>query len=442
MDTGDNGLVIKALEIRNKPFHVSENLRILYVLKGTLGLEFVAGRCYLTEGNIEIINIDEPVKLFSESGEENVVLVFEVERETAKSLQPLIDKALYNCSTTLFYPSKATKNHQQQLRAKLLLIYNLYVNTADDTLMIKTVQEAEDLIVEYFHDFKNMLADSGVSDARLNRFLRIYDSIYMNAAELNLRKLADNEYVSVQYLSKEFNEKLNVNFKATVEYYKVIQAVRYLITTCMPVTQVSENSGFSAPRYFYKQFSAYLKCTPVAFRDRLKAEEEQLLWLTPYDDKIRKLVEKKASFNLGVFKDEEDYHEISTPETGRSETAAADKLEDILSAVYEMKGGQPASAAKFIILSPQEKAKIESLLGEDIGENVLAVMIDGRGKSAGKLVHDAEEALNCLSLFLDTASAGGIEADFRWDVSSLSEEIDQALGYEPTNVIVGLLSVR
>lgn len=107
-----------------------------------------------------------------------------------------------------------------------------------------------------------------------------------------------------------------------------------------------------------------------------------------------------------------------------------------------MKGGQPASAAKFIILSPQEKAKIESLLGEDIGENVLAVMIDGRGKSAGKLVHDAEEALNCLSLFLDTASAGGIEADFRWDVSSLSEEIDQALGYEPTNVIVGLLSVR
>lgn len=38
MDTGDNGLVIKALEIRNKPFHVSENLRILYVLKGTLGL--------------------------------------------------------------------------------------------------------------------------------------------------------------------------------------------------------------------------------------------------------------------------------------------------------------------------------------------------------------------------------------------------------------------
>ena len=43
--------------------------------------------------------------------------------------------------------------------------------------------------------------------------------IYENAAnKLNLKEIAEREYVSVQYLSKEFNEKIHINFKTTVEY--------------------------------------------------------------------------------------------------------------------------------------------------------------------------------------------------------------------------------
>lgn len=489
MNTDKKGLVIKALEIRHKPFHVSENFRIIYVLKGSLCLEFVAGRYYLTEGNFEIINIDEPVKLFGETEKDNIILMFEIERETAKSLQPLIDKALYNCNTTLFYPSKAKKKHKQQLITKLLLMYNLYINSqeqgaADDALIIKTARETEELVVENFHDFKNMLIDSEVSDARLNRFLRIYDSIYMDSAsKLNLKKLADNEYVSVQYLSKEFNEKLNINFKATVEYYKVIQAVRYLITTNMPVTLISENSGFSAPRYFYKQFSTYLKCTPVAFRDKLKDEEEQVLELPPYDDEVKSLIKKEAAFNLGVFEkadfekaDEEENAEECCGEahgkavngeaenaevlrdggcvTGgglksfgegvktenRGQSLAENRINELISEVRKARGTRE-EAVKLALLSEEEIKRAENLLGEELLKTTAAVSVKSLGKSPGQLAYDIEDALNFISLMINTAASKEIKFDFRWDISILSEKLDSILGYEPTDVIVGLLQI-
>ena len=61
MDGKNGELIIRALEIRHKPFHLSKNLRIIYVLKGELTLKFVAGAATVKEGSIEIININEPV---------------------------------------------------------------------------------------------------------------------------------------------------------------------------------------------------------------------------------------------------------------------------------------------------------------------------------------------------------------------------------------------
>ncbi len=263
-------LTIRAQEIRHKPFHLSDSLRIIYVFKGSVTLGFTAGRAEVREGEAEIININEPVE-FAEGTPGNVSLIFEIDGQLARRKQPRIDKALYNCSTTLFYPCTAGRNHYEQLKAKLMLLYGIYTRTDDQKLIDQVIGEIEELIVSRFHDFKNMLVAAGVSESNMARLLRIYDMIYANAArKLNLKEIAESEFVSVQYLSREFNDKLHMNFKATVEYYKVIQAVRYLVSTDMSITTVSENSGFSAPRFFYKQFSSWLKCTAPASRPKRK----------------------------------------------------------------------------------------------------------------------------------------------------------------------------
>ena len=134
MKTRNRDLIIRAAEIRHKPFHLSKNLRIVYILKGQITLEFVAGKAEVREGEIEIININEPVA-FSGGSPGNVILIFEFDSNAAKISQPRIDKALYNCNTTLFYPCKTKHKYQEQLISKLLLIYNLYVHTEDQSLI-------------------------------------------------------------------------------------------------------------------------------------------------------------------------------------------------------------------------------------------------------------------------------------------------------------------
>lgn len=449
MDGKNRELIIRALEIRHKPFHLSKNLRIIYVLKGELTLEFVAGKSTVKEGSVEIININEPVCFF-DGTEGNVVLLFEIDGAGAKKIQPLIDRALYNCNTTLFYSCKTQNKYQEQLKSKLLLIYNLYTYTEDYSFIKKVLQETEDLIVDKFHDLKNMLVETDVSDTNLNRFLRIYDAIYSNSGgKINLKEIAEKEYVSVQYLSKEFNDRLNMNFKATVEYYKVIQAVRYLITTNMPVTLVSENSGFSAPRYFYKQFSFYLKCTPMLFRNKIRSEDERV-WEFPSDnERVKELVKKTMNATIGIFsKSDKERAEaegvpmdIENKNDGDSqkEKAESDIINEIFRDVCKIRGVHPT--AKFILLSEDEETKLRRLPGQEGMKPVtMLVSVSSSQKTCGELAYDIESALSYMNLLITVASGKGVSTSFNWEISGMSESVNSILGYEPTDVIVGLMS--
>ena len=171
----------------------------------TLG--FTAGRAEVREGEAEIININEPVE-FAEGTPGNVSLIFEIDGQLARRKQPRIDKALYNCNTTLFYPCTAGRNHCEQLKAKLMLLYGIYTRTDDQKLIDQVIGEIEELIVSRFHDFKNMLVAAGVSESNMARLLRIYDMIYVNAArKLNLKEIAESEFcqraVSVQRVQRQ-----------------------------------------------------------------------------------------------------------------------------------------------------------------------------------------------------------------------------------------------
>lgn len=283
----ENLLEIYAEKIDYMPFHLSGNLRLIYVLSGTIDCRWVAGVHTMLAGEIEIINIDEPFCI-EQCSEDNLVLFFEIQREKAVAYCDFIDDALFNCNTTLFYDSKTDAKAQTILKDKLRSLYQDYLVQRETAVIEEQVCEIVHFIVDHCHDLLNMLNAKRGSDPRADRFLRIYTYIYNHCNEkINLKTLAEREYVSQQYLSREFNERLNMNFKDTLEYYRVIQAVRYLITTHKTVTMISELCGFSAPRYFYKHFAMYLKCTPMEFRNQYLGQSLQVQKLSAEDGQIR-----------------------------------------------------------------------------------------------------------------------------------------------------------
>lgn len=286
----ENLLEIYARQVSYMPFHLSENLRVLYILRGSVTCRWVAGVHTLSAGQIEIVNIREPFCI-EECSEDNLILFFEIGREKAVEYFDLIDDALYNCNTTLFYDSTTDQGDQKILRDKLQMLYWSYRKEEAYFVIEKQVCEIVNFIGNNCHDLLNMLNAKHGTDSRADRFFRIYTYIYNHCEEkINLKQLADKEYVSQQYLSKEFNERLTMNFKDTLEYYRIIQSVRYLIQGQQTVTMVSELCGFSAPRYFYKHFLLYLKCTPVEFRNQYLTKSASFKTLDLADGDIQTLI--------------------------------------------------------------------------------------------------------------------------------------------------------
>ncbi|MCI8645725.1 MAG: helix-turn-helix domain-containing protein [Firmicutes bacterium] len=291
---------IRAERITYKPFHISENLQLLYVLKGSLHFRIVAGIHKLQEGDIEILNINEPVS-FEKTDEDNLILIFEIDKGKAKEYCDYIDTALFNCNTKLFFSSSTDWKNLENLKEKMRTLYHYYISDISDILLEKMVKEIVVFIGNHCHDLRNMFQENG-SDVRSERFYRIFTYMFTHYYEkINLKEIAEREYMSQQYLSKEFNDRLHMNFKDTLEYYRVINAVRYLITTKMTITMISEHCGFSASRYFYKHFSLYLQCSPREFRNKYlsrKEECQEIIVSDPYIKERLLLLEKQTAQSL------------------------------------------------------------------------------------------------------------------------------------------------
>lgn len=307
----ENLLKIDAGQVTYMPFHLSENLRLLYVLCGSVSCRWVAGVHTLSAGQIEIVNIEEPFCI-EECSEDNLILFFEIQREKAVEYCNLIETGMYNCNTTLFYDSTTGSKAQAMLKDKLQMLYGDCLAQRDRAVIEQWVCDIVNFIVDNCHDLLNMLNVKRGTDPRAERFLRICTYMYNHCDEkINLKQLADGEYVSQQYLSKEFNERLNMNFKDTLEYYRIIQSVRYLIRGRKNVTMISELSGFSAPRYFYKHFAMYLKCTPAEFRNQYLSQSVQLRKIDAEDTCIQ---ERLLHFQtVRTQKDGNAAHEIPFP---------------------------------------------------------------------------------------------------------------------------------
>lgn len=264
----ENCVKIDVINIEDFPYHMNKNLRILYVLSGEIELSFVSGKQLIKQSEIEIININEPVAI-SKKTDDNAIAIYEIDMEFAKKYCDDVDTVTYNCNCAFFFPSKAKKEDQNYLKERLIHLYKIYVNQNTHYKLPAEVMEIVLLIKEKFNDIKNIFSENMKSDIHVERFLRINHFLINNIErKISLREIADSEYLSPYYISKEFNEKLNKSFHAVIDYYRVKKAVKFLISTDKSITTISEECGFSANRYFYDKFRFYMGCTPIQFRKK------------------------------------------------------------------------------------------------------------------------------------------------------------------------------
>lgn len=253
------------------PFHMEESLRVIHVVKGSIKLIVVSGEWVLNQNDIEIININEPIKIQGIT-EDNLVLVLSIDSQLAKKCNNEIDKYTYNCNCSAFFKSIANNRKQQILKKKLYNICEAYmVDSCEDTLY-DLFKDILNFISGQFNDIKNIFSNYPNNDLHMLRFMGINDYLAGNFnKKITLSELANTKYLSPQYLSGEFSSKMNRSFHSIVDYYRIIESVKLLIGTDLTITAISQECGFSAARYFYRHFKHFMNCTPTEFKKKLKS---------------------------------------------------------------------------------------------------------------------------------------------------------------------------
>ena len=84
--------------------------------------------------------------------------------------------------------------------------------------------------------------------------------------EISLAMLAENFHLSPQYISQLFKTEIGVGFLNYLTGIRMERAKKLLISTSLPIAEVSEKSGYSDYRVFTKVFKKNEGCTPSQYR--------------------------------------------------------------------------------------------------------------------------------------------------------------------------------
>lgn len=84
--------------------------------------------------------------------------------------------------------------------------------------------------------------------------------------DVSLTVLADEFHLSPQYVSQLFRSEIGVNFLAYLTNIRMEQAKKLLLSTPMPIAEVSERSGYADYRVFTKAFKKSEGITPSQYR--------------------------------------------------------------------------------------------------------------------------------------------------------------------------------
>ncbi len=240
--------------------HWHESLELLFVLTGQVTVFTADRQTTLQAEDMLLVNSNTVHELHSED-----CVIIAVQIKLSKfNLSPDVLQSLYfNCN------SKNDGNSEAFFAIKRIITALLQVNSAEgEDKLFRNRTLAYELLSELVKNFK---AEKPVAETntqkhleRLNRILRYINEHYKE--QLTLGQLAENEHLSVPYLSSFFEKYMGINYSTYYTNLRLEHALRELIYTDVPVEQIALGSGFSDSRTFARAFKKRYNTIPSAYR--------------------------------------------------------------------------------------------------------------------------------------------------------------------------------
>lgn len=261
-------LNISLESIIDYPLHWHNCLEIIFVLRGTVYVQMESEIYELEEREIEIINADEPHKIYSDN-EDNKVLRFKMDLD-------FFEKYYNDVKNIYFYTNSSKEGVQEKEKYQVLrrylsiLAYEAIEKSEDyDEEIEKQMVKLLFYLLNNFHYLIYDEEDLKENEVQFERYHRISKFIYNNYMnKISLQDIAKREFLSSYYLSHEIKNMAGTNFMDFLNSTRVHESVKLLLDTDKTLSEISEDVGFSHTRYYNKYFKMYYNTTPLQYRKK------------------------------------------------------------------------------------------------------------------------------------------------------------------------------
>ena len=262
-------LVATICNIEEYPIHFHDDMEIVYVLSGKVGLKNGYYNYVLNQGDIFILN-DREIHSFQNTGEKNIVLMLQIDLK-------FFSKYFNNLKNCFFVTDMKDSDDEslENLRTLLSRIIFEFLSK-DKDYEHRTIQHACNFISCLINEFQYFSMDDGkfVNESKnkgnkvlAERLKRITEYMYDNyGRKLTLNEIAEREHLSVFYLSHVIKAATGLSYQDLLSFMRVEESEKLVLGTDKKIGTISLESGFSAVRYYIKYFEKWFGIHPLEYR--------------------------------------------------------------------------------------------------------------------------------------------------------------------------------
>lgn len=257
-------IVVKKEE---EPLHWHKDLEILCILKGKVKLQMNNAFYELQEDDIFLINSEDLHSVMIET-EKSIYLSLDIDLMYYEKFFMEMEYIVFidDDSINSAENSALSRDIKRRLAQMLIEIKNKNVDYQN-----RIIYNASSLLAVLIDNY-NVVKKNSKTFKNKDQFSRIwkaYEYMYNNYnRRITLEEVANYVHVSKSHLSHIIKSTMGLSFERLLNQTRAEQSMKFLLTTDKSITKISEECGFSDPKYFKNFFLQFFHCTPLEYRNR------------------------------------------------------------------------------------------------------------------------------------------------------------------------------
>lgn len=252
---------------------------VLFMIKGTVQVRYEGREDELTENDILFINRNSRYSI--RGNKDNILISLSISSHFfAVHYKNYFQSYFQSFSKEL---DKGREKVAQQLRHLLSeMIIEKYRDEDGSALVIQSsIYQIMLMMTRFFKKEIPMWEGAEANDERIARIIQLIEQHY--SEPLTLSEVAENEFLSVSYLSRYFKQMAGIGFLNYLNQVRLKHSIDDLLYTTDNLYEIAHNNGFSTAKNYSMIFKSVYHMTPSQYRKQhqqaslIREKEEQIL---------------------------------------------------------------------------------------------------------------------------------------------------------------------